>query len=137
MSSPADKAVARKIGVGGAWLGCLILLLVNVYGATGTASWYSIESCIKESGQYTMANGKELNDELLTCASWDYAFGTKLHITNIRNGKSCVVRVSDRGPARRLYRMGRIIDLSKRAFSELALLEQGIIEVNVKVIKGR
>ncbi len=97
-----------------------------------TASWYSRESCIKESGQAVMANGKELSDNEYTCASWDYKFGVLLKITNIDNKKSVVVMVSDRGPSKRLYRLGRTIDLSKRAFSKIANLREGIIEVSIE-----
>jgi rare lipoprotein A (peptidoglycan hydrolase) len=43
--------------------------------------------------------------------------------------------VTDRGPAKRLYRKGRIVDLSVAAFKEIASLKQGIIEVKVEVQK--
>lgn|SRR3990167_3515102 len=97
-----------------------------------TASWYSRESCLKESGKFIMANGKELRDDQFTCASWDFKFGTKLKVINARTGKSVIVTVTDRGPAKRLYRQGRIIDLAKRAFMQIASLEQGIVEVRIE-----
>lgn len=97
----------------------------------GTASWYSVESCKREGTSGIMANGEVLNDDKLTCASWDYPFGTRLQITHTGTSKSIKVWVTDRGPSKKLYRMGRIIDLSKRAFSEIADLKSGLIQVKV------
>jgi len=97
----------------------------------GTASWYSKASCLKESGQFIMANGKELDDAKFTCASWDYKFGTILKITNLQNGKSILVKTTDRGPIKKLRQQGRIVDLSRAAFSAIADLKQGVIPVEV------
>ena len=82
-----------------------------------------------------MANGEIFDDTRITCAAWDYQFGTILKVTNLANGKSVLVEVTDRGPAKRLYKKGRIVDLSKGAFREIASLERGIIEVTVEEIK--
>lgn len=103
--------------------------------AIGEASWYSRESCRREGTSGITASGERFENENLTCASWDYSFGTLLRITNAKNGKSVIVRVNDRGPAKRLYRQGRIVDLSKAAFREIASLSKGIIKV--KVERGR
>ena len=102
----------------------------------GTASWYSRESCLREGTSGVMANGEVFDDKEMVCASWDYPFETKLKVTNLANKKSVVVTVQDRGPARRLYKKGRIIDLSKLAFSKLDKLEKGVIRVKVDLIKG-
>lgn len=101
----------------------------------GTASWYSVESCQREFGENwdgLTASGEVFDENKFTCASWDYAFGTKLRIRNTENNKSVIVIVTDRGPTKRLYKKGRIIDLSKRAFSEIASLKQGIIQIKVE-----
>jgi rare lipoprotein A len=82
-----------------------------------------------------MANGRRLKDEDFTCASWDYPFGTRLQITNVLNGKSVVSVVSDRGPAKALYKKGRVIDLSKASFEKIADCKQGIIPIKIKVFK--
>jgi len=82
-----------------------------------------------------MANGQRFDDTKLVCASWDYRFGTKIKVTNVANKKTCTVTVTDRGPAKRLYRMGRLLDLSQGAFSQIADLEQGIIRIKFEVIK--
>ena len=57
--------------------------------------------------------------------------GTKLKVTNLKNGKSVVVRVNDRGP----YARGWIVDLSWRAAKEIGILAQGVANVIVEVIK--
>lgn len=104
---------------------------------TGEASWYSFESCVREgtSGRKT-ASGQNFNENDLTCASWDHTFGTRLKVTNLNNGKSVIVTVTDRGPNKKLYRRGRIIDLSKASFAKIAKLSSGIIKVKIEVING-
>jgi len=129
-------AITKKIGKT-----CLVMMIMAFCAAGARAeiteaSYYTRESCLKESGQAVMANGKELNDENLTCASWDYPFGARLKISRLdKEGKalrSVIAVVADRGPSKRLYRMGRRLDLSKRAFSQLAPIEQGIITVRIE-----
>ena len=75
----------------------------------GKASFYSM----KFTGRRT-ANGERLHHDSLTCAHRTYPFGTQLKVTNPANGKSVIVRVTDRGP----YVKGRIIDLSVKAAQE-------------------
>lgn len=99
------------------------------------ASWYSVTSCMKESGQCIMANGRRLKDEEYTCASWDYPLGTTLRITNVGNEKVVQVVVTDRGPNRRLYKSGRTVDLSKAAFNAIADCNEGIIAIKKEVVK--
>jgi rare lipoprotein A len=94
----------------------------------GKASWYSQ----RDPGiLLTTANMEIFNDSQLTCAMWDMPFNTILKVTNLENGKSVVVRVNDRGPARRL---NRTIDLTKTAFSRIADLEKGLAEVSVEIM---
>jgi len=97
----------------------------------GMASWYSEEDpgVLK-----TTANMEEFDDSDLTCAIWDIPFNAILKVTNLDNGKHVFVRVNDRGPAKRLLRQGRIIDLTKAAFSKIDDLENGLIRVSVETI---
>lgn len=101
-----------------------------------TASWYSYESCIKEgtSGRFT-ASGEKFNHNELTAASWKYPFGTKVKVTNLKNGKSTTVKINDRGPSKRLVKKGRVIDLSKAAFQSISPLSAGVIPVRIEVLK--
>ena len=101
---------------------------------TYTASYYTVESCLREGTSGIMANGRKLDDTKKTCAMWGYPFGTQVQVTNINNGRSVLVTVTDRGPAKRLVKKGRIIDLSKKAFTILAPLSQGIIPVEIKIL---
>ncbi|REG99134.1 septal ring lytic transglycosylase RlpA family protein [Flavobacterium aquicola] len=62
------------------------------------------------------ASGKRFDNKKLTAAHRKFPFGTKLRITNEANGKSVIVEVIDRGP----FARGREIDLSKKAFMDIA-----------------
>ena len=117
---------------GGLALFFLILFSSLSYAEEGIASWYSVESCRREGTSGIMANGEVFNDENFTCASWDYPFGTVLLVINTSTNNTVRVCVTDRGPNRRLYKKGRKIDLSKRAFSEIADLKQGVILVKIE-----
>lgn len=88
----------------------------------GTASWYGEEHRGK-----LMANGRPFNPDALTAASWFYPLGSRVRVTS--GDSSVVVIITDRGPARRLVRQGRVIDLSAAAFRRLAGVELGLVEV--------
>jgi rare lipoprotein A len=107
----------------------ILLLVAGIASASeiGKASFYTVKS----SGLQT-ANGERYNEDALTCASLDYKFNTLLKVTNIENGKAVIVRVNDTGGFKKY---GRIIDLSKGAFSKIANLKQGIITVKIEVMK--
>lgn len=92
-------------------------------GNFGKASYYHNEHGKK------MANGKIFNKNALTCAHNKYPFGTKLKVTNPKNGKSVIVTVTDRGGFNKL---GRIIDLSEGAFKQIASLKSGVIKVKIE-----
>jgi rare lipoprotein A len=94
----------------------------------GTASWYSTA----ETHGRATASGERLDDGALTAAMWDVPFGTRLRVS--MGGRSVVVRVNDRGPARRLVSQGRICDLTRAAFAKLAPLSRGVIPVTVERI---
>jgi rare lipoprotein A len=72
----------------------------------GIASVYST----REQGSQT-ASGLKLNDNALTAAHRTLPFGSKVRVTNTRNGRSVVVTITDRGP----FVHGRIIDLTPAA----------------------
>lgn len=79
-----------------------------------------------------MANGDRYDPEDLTCAHPTAPMGSIMKVARKDNpNQSVMVIVSDRGP----YVKGRIIDLSKRAARELGLLEKGITDVVVGLIK--
>ena len=67
------------------------------------------------------ASGARFNNNKLTAAHRKFPFGTKLRITNERNGKSVIVTVNDRGP----FVRGREIDLSRKAFMDVTSNKRG------------
>ncbi len=78
------------------------------------------------------ASGIIFNQNKLTAAHKKFPFGTKLKITNETNGKSVLVTVIDRGP----FVKGREIDLSKRAFMQIASKKaSGAVIVTIDEIK--
>ena len=94
---------------------------------TGVASWYGEEHRGK-----LMANGHKFDPDKLTAASWFYPLGTRLRvITRTHPQRSVVVTVTDRGPAHRYVRKGRIIDLAHAAFKRLAAPDRGLVPVMV------
>lgn len=92
----------------------------------GLASWYGEEF----SGR-TTANGEIFDPLQFTAAHRTLPFGTVIDVTNPRTGQSVRVRVNDRGP----YIGGRILDLSYAAAQRIGLIEPGIGEVSIAVVK--
>ncbi len=77
-----------------------------------------------------VASGGWFNPNALTAAHKSLPFGTRVRVTNLRNGRSVVVRINDRGP----YIRGRIIDLSRRAATIVGMRNAGVVPVRVKVL---
>ena len=78
------------------------------------------------------ASGKIFNNNAYTCAHRKLPFGTKLRVTSERTNKSVYVTVTDRGP----FVRGRHIDLSKRAFFDIAPKSYGgSIPVTIEIVK--
>ncbi len=66
----------------------------------------------------------------LTAAHRSLPFGTKVRVTNQKNGKSVVVRINDRGP----YAGKRIIDLSRGAAQAVNMIGSGVAKVKLQVL---
>ncbi len=90
---------------------------------SGVASWY---------GGYfhgrTTANGEKYDQWAMTAAHKTLPFGTRVKVTNTRNGDSVIVRINDRGP----FIAGRVIDLSKAAANDIGM--SGIAPVKVTIL---
>ena len=71
------------------------------------------------------ADGSRFNAYGLSTAHRWLPFGTKLRVVNVNNGKSVVVRVTDRG----LFIPGRMLDFSYGAFKAIASPNQGVVRV--------
>jgi rare lipoprotein A len=92
----------------------------------GIASWYNGH------GRRT-ASGQRHNDNAFTAAHLTLPMHSRARVTNLENGKSVTVRVTDRGPHKR----GRIIDLSRSAAEELDMKESGLARVEVELLPPR
>lgn len=90
-----------------------------------TASWYGPRFHGK-----TTANGEQYNQMALTAAHKSLSFGTILRVTNLRNGKTEIVRINDRGP----YIEGRELDLSKGTALALGMISKGVVRVKVEEV---
>ena len=99
-----------------------LLLLTSISVNAEVASWYNLD------GRKT-ASGEVFRTHTLTCASNTHKMGTKLLVTNTKNNKSVVVRVNDTGG---FSKYGRTLDLSQGAFSKIAHLGQGTVNVKIK-----
>src|SRR6516165_9634232 len=73
------------------------------------------------------ASGERFNTHAMTAAHPSLPFGTRLRVTNVTNGRSVVVRITDRGP----YVHGRVVDLSGSAAASLGMVERGVAKVKL------
>ena len=120
----------------------LVLLAIAISGCAGMASKNDCVSktSYKETGKASFyadkfqsrktANGERFDQSGFTAAHKKLAFGTRVKVTNIKNGKSVTVKINDRGP----FVRGRIIDLSRSAFSSIGNTSAGVIEVKIEVV---
>ncbi len=92
----------------------------------GKASFYGG----RDIGRAT-ANGERYHVANCTAAHKKLPFNTMVRVTNLKNGKSVLVRINDRGP----YVKGRIIDLTVVAARKIEMMSDGIVPVRVEVLK--
>jgi rare lipoprotein A len=90
---------------------------------TGQASWYGAA----HHGKRT-ASGSTYDQTKLTAAHRTLPFGTRVMVTNLSNGKSVEVEITDRGP----YAGNRIIDLSRAAAQAIGMIESGTANVRLE-----
>lgn len=88
----------------------------------GLASWYA---------GFRTASGESFRADGLTAASRILPFNTRIRVTNLRNGRSVVVRINDRGP----YVRGRIVDLTPRAAATLGMKVHGTAPVYIEIVR--
>ncbi len=96
------------------------------YDRTGIASWYGELF----HGRYT-ANGEIYDMDRLSAAHPTLPLPVYVHVTNLKNGRSLIVRVNDRGP----FRNGRILDLSRRSAEVLGFRRAGTAPVRVRYLR--
>ena len=106
----------RKAAVAAAVITTGIMMAASTVTASaqcGRASWYALHS--------KTASGERMNPSAMTAAHRTLPFGTKVKVTNKRNGKTVVVRINDRGP----FIKGRVLDVSKAAARSLGFVSSG------------
>lgn len=115
LEATAIKAAAQNANDGHSWQ------------QTGIASWYGSKFQGKET-----ASGQTFNMHQLTCAHRTLPLGSVVRVTNLRNHKSVVLRVNDRGPLPK----NRVIDLSYAAAGQLGMRKKGIARVRINLIQS-
>ena len=91
-------------------------------GNTGIASYYWQPQAV--------ACGGRFNPRALTAAHKTYPCGSKVLVTNMRNGATVTVTINDRGP----FVRGRIIDLSLAAAQQIGMVKSGLTKVTIQRI---
>ena len=90
------------------------------------ASWYGIDFHGKPT-----ASGEIFDMNRISAAHKDFPLGTWIRVTNLKNNRSIIVRVNDRGP----FIEGRVLDLSMKAAEELGYLIEGLARVRIEVLR--
>jgi len=122
-------------------LGLVVVLSVSASGISSDASFVYLEGLASWYADFspgikpTTANMEEFDHDGMTCAMWGIPFNSVLEVTNLNNGRKVMVRVNDRGPAKRLCRQGRVIDLTMAAFERIEDLDKGLTKVKLRLIK--
>ncbi|HEX6571814.1 MAG TPA: septal ring lytic transglycosylase RlpA family protein [Steroidobacteraceae bacterium] len=93
----------------------------------GLVSWYGAAFHDRPT-----ASGERFDSNGLTMAHPTLPFGTEVKVTNLRNGRSVVVRVNDRGP----HVGKRIADLSRAAAAQIGMLKRGVVRARIEVLDG-
>jgi rare lipoprotein A len=114
-------------------LALAVLALALPFGAAqatvtvqeGLVSWYGEQFHARPT-----ASGELFDAGAMTMAHPTLPFGTKVRVTNLRNGRSVVLRVNDRGP----FIGARIADLSQAAASALGMMRRGIAHARIEVV---
>lgn len=91
----------------------------------GIASFYGYDGSSNRT-----ASGQRFNPEHMTAAHRSLPFGTRVRVTNTRNGRSVIVRINDRGP----FIRGRVIDLSYGAARIIGMVGKGVAPVKIEVL---
>jgi rare lipoprotein A len=91
----------------------------------GIASFYSMRYQFRKT-----SSGERFNQLAHTAAHRTLPFGTRVKVTNLKSNQSVIVKINDRGP----FVDGRVIDLTRYAFSKIGDANTGLIQVKIEVI---
>jgi rare lipoprotein A len=121
-SSGAHQKIGRPYTVSGK---TYVPARDDSYNRVGTASWYGPNFHGKKT-----ANGEVFDQNAMTAAHPTLPLPSVVRVTNLDNGKQILVRINDRGP----FVDDRMIDLSKRAATELGYKSKGTAKVRVEYV---
>jgi len=128
-------------------MGLLILLCLNASGQKHISNHKKIDTIAKEKFQsqilYGVASyyndkfngrktalGEIFSQKKLTAACNQLPLGTRIKVTNLKNGDTVIVKINDR-----LHpKMKRVVDLSKAAANKIGLTTSGVTRVKVEVV---
>ena len=130
-SRPVQSAARRTMLFG---LAAALATVLSIWGKPATAdsaipaqvghaSWYGDEFASR-----LTASGERFDPQKLTGAHRTLPLGSKVRVTNLRNGRSVLVTITDRGP----FRSRREIDLSYSAARLLGMVRLGVIDVLIE-----
>lgn len=97
----------------------------------GVVSSGTCQASFYDTGSRT-ANGEPFDVHAFTAANKTLPFNTKVRVTNVKNGKSVVVRINDRGP----FVAGRCLDLTPAAFDTISSESAGVATVKFEVLQS-
>ncbi len=121
---PSNIRTQRPYQINGIWY--YPLPTADGYAEKGNASWYGPGFHARPT-----ANGEIYDMYGMTAAHKTLPIGTHVKVTNLKNNRSIIVRVNDRGP----FVGGRIIDLSRKAADELGMARTGVVPVYVEAVQ--
>ena len=125
LSPESHPAMILRSMIAIAMLSFLAVVSGLARAETGIASVYTV------AGQGTRtASGIPFRDDRLTAAHKTLRFGTRVRVTNLHNGKSVVVTITDRGP----FIRGRIVDLSMAGARAIGM-GYGLAKVRLEVMR--
>lgn len=99
-------------------------------GGTGAHQFSGVAAYYDTHYHGRTASGATYNPALYTAAHKTLPFGTRLHVTDARSGRSVEVVVNDRGP----FTRGRVLDLSLAAAKQLQMINRGLARVTASVV---
>ena len=92
---------------------------------TGNASWYG-----RGFQHRRTTSGERYNMYAMTAAHRTLPLNTRVQVTNLKNGRTVVVRINDRGP----FVRHRVIDLSYAAAKQLQMVGRGVAPVSIHIV---
>ena|SRR5215468_9710349 len=99
----------------------------SIYVEEGNASWYGVPFHGRKA-----SNGETYDMNKMTAAHRTLPFESMVRVTNLNNGRTTTVRITDRGP----FVDNRIIDLSRAAAEEIGSIAPGVVPVRIELISG-